>query len=331
MTVSTTGPSTSGLSGAVQTPATAGNVSGGGDPERTNPIAYVYLFPIVISALLFTVVPFLITLYYSFTNYGLQNFVEWELIGLDNYREILQGGSEFFPVLGWTFAFMILTTLINVGFGMLLALLLANPNLPERNLYRTLLIIPWALPFILLVQVFAGIFNNQGPVNQILNNIGIASVQWIPNFGDPLFARIALLFVNLWFTYPFFMTVGIAALAAIPRDLYEVAELDGAGTWVKFRDITWPFLLSAVTPLIITQAAFQFNNAGIIILFTAGLPAGEPGSQWGLTDTLASYAYDIFYSQREYGLAGAYATVIFIFIALLLVVTSLTTRSFKED
>ncbi len=331
MTVSTSGPSTSGVSGAVQTPASAGSPKGGGERQRHDPIAYVYLFPIVISALLFTVVPFAITLYYSFTNYGLLHFNVYERIGLDNYRHILEGGSEFFPVLGWTFGFMVLTTLINVGFGMMLALLLGNPNLPERNLYRTLLIIPWALPFILLVQVFTGIFNNQGPVNQILNNIGLASVQWIPNFGDPTFARIALLFVNLWFTYPFFMTVGLAALAAIPRDLYEVAELDGAGAWTKFRDITWPFLLSAVTPLIITQAAFQFNNAGVIILFTNGLPAGTPGSDWGLTDTLASYAYDIFYSQRDYGLAGAYATVIFLFIALLLVVTSLTTRSFKED
>ena len=331
MTISTTGPTTSGVSGAIEAPPIGDQPGRGGDQKRNDPIAYVYLFPIVISALLFTIVPFAITLYYSFTNYGLLHFVDYDLVGLENYRTILEGGSEFFPVLGWTFSFMVLTTIINVGFGMLLALLLSNPNLPERNLYRTLLIIPWALPFILLVQVFTGIFNNQGPVNQILNNVGIDSVQWIPNFGDPLFARIALLFVNLWFTYPFFMTVGIAALAAIPRDLYEVAELDGAGVWTKFRDITWPFLLSAVTPLIITQAAFQFNNAGVIILFTAGLPAGEPGSQWGLTDTLASYAYDIFYAERDYGLAGAYATVIFVFIALLLVVTSLTTRSFKED
>lgn len=331
MTVTTSGPSTAGVSGGVAEPVTGPPRRRGRGNRQNQPIAYVYLFPIVVSALLFTVIPFAITLYYSFTNYGLLNFVSYDRIGLQNYRDILAAGGEFYPVLGWTFAFMTLTTLINVGFGMLLALLLANPKLPERNLYRTLLILPWALPFILLVQVFTGIFNNQGPVNQILNNIGLDSVQWIPNFGDPLFARIALLFVNLWFTYPFFMTVGIAALAAIPRDLYEVAELDGAGTWTKFRDITWPFLLTAVTPLIITQAAFQFNNAGVIILFTNGLPAGAPGSAWGLTDTLASYAYDIFYDQREYGLAGAYATVIFVFIALLLVITSLTTRSFKED
>ena len=234
-------------------------------------------------------------------------------------------------MLGWTFGFMVLTTLINVGFGMILALLLNNPNMPERNLYRTLLIIPWSLPFILLVQVFTGIFNNQGPVNLILKNLGQNAVTWIPNFGDPTHARIALLFVNLWFTYPFFMTVGLAALQAIPRDLYEVADIDGAGIWTKFKDITWPFLISAIAPLIVTQAAFQFNNAGIIILFTNGLPTGEPGSTWGKTDTLASYAYRIFFKDRDYGLAAAYATVTFVFIALLLVVTSLTTRSFREE
>ena len=139
-----------------------------------------------------------------------------------------------------------------------------------------------------------------------------------------------LLFVNLWFTYPFFMTVVVAALASIPRNLYEVDDLGGANAWTKFKDITWPFLLAAVTPLLITQAAFQFNNAGVIVLFTGGLPAGAPGASWGLTDTLASYAYTLIFEEREYGLAAAYSTVIFFFIALLLVITSLTTRSFKE-
>ena len=190
MTITTTGPTTSGVGGGVETPQTLPGGTGNRERPRRNRIAYLYLFPIMVSAIVFTIVPFAITLYYSFTNYGLQHFTrtgpnKWTTIGWDNYRDILASGGEFYPVLGWTVAFMVLTTLINVGFGMFLALMLSNPNLPERNLYRTLLIIPWALPFILLIQVFTGIFNNQGPVNRIITDLGFDAVQWIPNFGDP--------------------------------------------------------------------------------------------------------------------------------------------------
>lgn len=298
--------------------------------RRTNPRAYLYILPIAVSALIFTIAPFFYTLYISFTNWGLYHFQEFAWVGLRNFRYVFESGSEFFPVLRWTVYWMVLTTILNVGFGIVLAMLLSHPGLPERNIYRTLLIIPWALPFILLVQVWTGIFNNQGPLNEILMRFGLDRITWIPQLGDPLTPRLALLAVNLWFTYPFFMTVGLAALQAIPRDLYEVADLDGAGAFARLRDITLPFLMSAVTPLLITQAAFQFNNAGIIILFTAGLPYGEPGSTWGKTDTLASYAYDIFFTDRDYGLAAAYSIVTFVMVAALTIVGSLSTRSFKE-
>lgn len=301
-----------------------------GQRSRPNRNAYWYILPIVLSAIVFTIIPFIYTFYLSFTNWGLYHFRDFNWIGLDNYRLVLTSSSEFFPVLRWTIYWMILTTFINVGFGMLLALMLNHPGLPERNVYRTLLIIPWALPFILLVQVWTGIFNNQGPINEILTSLGFERQTWLPQLGDPTLPRIALLFVNLWFTYPFFMTVGLAALQAIPRDLYEVADLDGAGAWSRFRDITLPFLMAAVMPLLITQAAFQFNNAGIILLFTDGLPSGRPGSQWGQTDTLASYAYDVIFRLRDYGLGAAYSVVTFVMIAALIIVSAVATKSFKE-
>ncbi len=299
-------------------------------PRKSTNLAYLYLLPIVISAVIFTIVPFVYTLYISFTNYSLINFVDFDWVGWRNFEEVFASGSEFFPVLRWTAFWMVGTTVFNVGFGMILALLLNHPGLSERSLYRTLLIIPWALPFILLVQVWSGMFQAQGPINQVLNDIGLDSVAWLPTGGDATPARIALLTVNLWFTFPFFMTVGLAALQAIPRDLYEVADLDGAGSWRRLRDITFPFLLIAVTPLLITQMAFQFNNAGVIILFSRGDPAGEPGSIWGKTDTLASYAYYIFFESRDFGLAAAYGIVIFLIIASLTVASSILTGSFKE-
>jgi arabinogalactan oligomer/maltooligosaccharide transport system permease protein len=296
--------------------------------ERRQNIAFAYLAPIIISVIIFTIIPFFYTLYISFTNYHLiYHFAEFNWIGWDNFERVFVTGDEFLPVLRWTVIWMVATTVLNVGGGMALAMMLNHPGLQERNLYRTLLILPWALPNILLIQVWAGIFNSQGPLNLILGWFGIERIRWLTE-DTP--ARAALLMTNLWLSYPFFMTVGLAALQAIPRDLYEVADLDGAGAWARFRDITVPFLVAAVVPLLITQLAFQFNNAGIVVLLTDGGPQASPGSAYGVTDTLASFAYKIVYDERDMGFAAAYGIVIFVFISIFIVLAATLTKSFKE-
>jgi arabinogalactan oligomer/maltooligosaccharide transport system permease protein len=298
--------------------------------NRKWPVAYWYLLPVAVSALIFTVLPFFYTLYISFTNYHrVFRSQEFDFIGLDNYRRALSSGGEFFPVLGWTFAFMFITTLINVGGGMLLALLLNHDRLRERNVYRTILIIPWALPSILTIQVWAGLFGLSGPINLVLENMGLDTVRWFLQEGS---ARSAVLITNFWLSYPFFMTVGLAALQAIPRDLYEVADLDGAGSWSKFKDITWPFLIASVTPLLLTQLAFQFNNAGVVILLTNGDPQAYPGSRHGVTDTLASFAYKLINEQGagDMGYAAAYGVFTFLIISVFIVLSSRATNAFKE-
>lgn len=295
---------------------------------RQQKAAYLYLLLVIVSALVFTIAPFIYTFYISFTNYHLVlRLNDFDLVGLANYRGLFDEGSAFFPVLRWTSIFMVLTTVLNVGGGMMLAMMLNHPRLRERNLYRTLLILPWALPSILLIQVWAGMYQITGPINLVLGKLGIDGLRWLTT-EEP--ARAAILLTNLWLSYPFFMTVGLAALQSIPRDLYEVADLDGAGSWARFRDITFPFLLSAITPLLLTQLAFQFNNAGIIVLLTAGAPQAFPGSQYGVTDTLATLAYKLVYADRDMGQAAAYGVVIFVIISIFIVTSSILTRSFEE-
>lgn len=295
--------------------------------QRTDPSAYLYLLPVLISTLVFIILPFLYTAYISFTNYSLFHFLQFDVVGFENYVQIFAGGSAFFPVLGWTVAWMIFCTILNVGVGMILAMLLNNPDLKERNVYRTLLIIPWSIPFILTSQVWAGIYNTQGPLNLILSWFGIGRINWLNEVGP---ARAALIIVNLWLSYPFFMTVCLAALQSIPAELYEATDLDGANGWQRFRAITWPFMLSAITPLIITQLAFQFGNAGVIILITNGNPIAYPGANFGGTDTLATYAYKLIFALRLYGLNAAYSIIIFFILAALTIFNSIVTKSFEE-
>lgn len=300
-------------------------------PQRSQRAAYLYLLPVIVAAILFTIVPFIYTVYISFTNYNrLRNFENFETIGFRNYQRVFEAGSEFFPVLGWTVGWMVLTTVFNVGFGGFLAILLNHQRLVERKVYRTILVIPWALPFILLVQVWSGIFNSEGPLNRILSGIGLAGPVWLGNNADVTAARAALLITNLWFSYPFFMTVCLAALQSISRELYEAADLDGAGAWARFRDITIPFMRTAVTPLLITQAAYQFNNAAVIVLLTKGNPIANPGDAHGTTDTLASFAYQLLFRDGRYGVAAAYSIIIFFVIASLTITNAVVTKSFKE-
>jgi arabinogalactan oligomer/maltooligosaccharide transport system permease protein len=287
----------------------------------------LWLAPVIISTILITILPFLYTVYISFTNYSLFHFQEFDWVGLANYAEIFRIGGAFFQVLGWTVTWMFFSTFFNISVGMILAMMLNHPRLRERTLYRVLLIIPWALPFILTVQVWAGIFNTQGPLNQLLGYVGIGRIQWLSQ-ANP--ARAALIMTNLWLSYPFFMTICLAALSAIPRDLYEVADLDGAGGLARFRYITFPFMISAIMPLLIMQLAFQFTNAGVIILLTNGLPLAYPGAQHGATDTLATFAYKLIYSLRQYGLASAYSILIFLVVASITIVNSRLTGAFKE-
>jgi arabinogalactan oligomer/maltooligosaccharide transport system permease protein len=294
---------------------------------RSVPIALLYLLPVIVSAIIFYIIPFFYTLYISVTNFSLFHFKHFDYVGLDNYRRVFSRGSEFVPVLQWTAIWMFLTSVVNVGGGITLELLLNHPGLKERNVYRTLLILPWALPSVLLIQVWAGIYNTQGPLNLLLGRVGIDRIEWL---RDVTPARAALLFTNLWLTYPFFMIVGLAALQSIPRDLYEVADIDGAGSWSRLKDITLPFLSKAIVPLFITQLAFQFNNAAIVFLLTGGNPVASPGAKYGSTDTLSTYAYKLIFQQRLYGVSAAYSVVIFVFIAVFIVASSLATRSFKE-
>lgn len=289
---------------------------------------YLYLLPMLVGTVIFTIIPAAYNIYISFTNYSLFHYKEFEVIGLGNYREIFTTGSAFLPVITWTTIWALVCTFLNITVGLILALLLNNPYLKERNIYRTLLIIPWALPFIITVQMWAGLLNIDGAFNQLLHLFGIRSIRWLTT---PFWARVSVIAVNLWLSYPFFMTVSLAALQSIPQEVYEASELDGATGWTRFRYITFPLLQIAITPLAITQISFQFNNFGVIYLLTSGNPLAYPGSDYGVTDILVTYTYKLMRNAQRYGLTAAYGVVIFFIIATFTYINSRVSNAFREE
>jgi ABC-type sugar transport system permease subunit len=155
-----------------------------------------------------------------------------------------------------------------------------------------------------------------------------------PWFTDQWWAKIAILLVNLWLSYPYFMLICSGALQSIPEDYYSAAQVDGANTWQQFRNITLPLLLVAVGPLLIASFVFNFNNFNLIYIFNAGGPpmAGTP-TPAGHTDILISYVYNLAFTANrgvDYGFAAAITIIIFFIVGTITLFQFRYTRMWEE-
>lgn len=265
---------------------------------------------------------------------SIARYNDFSLVGLQNFRTILGRASRsLVPVFTWNISFATVTVLLNIAFGVFLAVLLNNPDLHLRNVYRTLLIVPWALPAVITIQVWRGLLNyNFGAINRLLALFGIPAVDWL---GDPVAAKAAILLVNLWLSFPFMMVATLGALSAIPRELYEASRIDGATAWQGFWSITAPLLRSALVPIGLTSFALSFNNFNVIFLLTDGGPATAGGTSTARsTDILISWAYnEAFRSQGgfAYGLGSAISILIFVITLAVSLVNFRVTGALREE
>jgi maltose/maltodextrin transport system permease protein len=224
------------------------------------------------------------------------------------------------------------SVMLSLMLGLGLAILLSWEGIQGRSLYRTLLIVPYALPAFISILVFRGFFNpGFGEINLILEKLFQIKPDW---FLDPGLARGMVLWVNIWLSYPFMMILCLGYLQTIPSDLYEAAVLDGASPWDCLWQITLPWILPPLIPLLVTSFAFAFNNVVLILLLTEGGPNQvNAATSVGETDILASYTYRLAFGQAEaeYGLAAAIATIIFgIMLGLTGIQNRLTSASLKR-
>ncbi|MEN3012529.1 MAG: ABC transporter permease subunit [Dictyoglomus thermophilum] len=257
-------------------------------------------------------------------------------VGLENFERIFKDeriSKPFLNIFIWTVEWSLFTVLLSFSIGLIFALALNNRRLKGRNVYRTLLIIPWAIPYFISVLTWKnGIFNETyGILNKIiLPMIGLNPIKW---FNDPFWAKVICIIVNTWLTFPYMMTISLGALQSIPDELYEVAAIDGAGRFARFRYITLPMLLTIIAPLLISSFAYTFNNFTLIYLLTAGGPpmvsATTPA---GHTDILISYVYKLAFEGRgqEFGFASAISILIFFLVAGISLINFKISGSFEE-
>lgn len=250
-------------------------------------------------------------------------------VGLDNFIRVLTDPGISGPFLGillWNLTFAAVSVLITFAGGLFMAVVLNHPRLRGQRLYRSLLILPYAMPAFAMLLVWQSMFNRDfGLVN---NTLGL-DVNWL---GDPWLAKFAILLVQLWMGYPYMFLVATGALQAIPGDLTEAANVDGAKPWYAFRTVTFPLLLVALSPLLITSFAFNFNNFNAIYLLTQGGPFSPDSPGAGSTDILITYTYRLAFggSGAQFGFAAAISVVIFAIVAIISIIGFRQTRALEE-
>ncbi|OYD06490.1 sugar ABC transporter permease [Paludifilum halophilum] len=285
--------------------------------------------------LVFTVIfPILFMVALAFTNYDLYHspparLVDW--VGFSNFINMFQSElwrNSFVSVFSWTIVWTLVSTTVQFALGLFLAVLINQKRVRFKKFFRTVLILPWAVPSFVSILVFSGLFDGHfGPINQMLGMLGLSGIPWMT---EPLWTRIALLLIQFWLGFPFSMALCTGVLQSISSDLYQAAEVDGATAWQKFRNITLPLVLYATAPVLITQYAFNFNNINVIYLFNQGKPA-VPGQSAGGTDILISWVYKLTFEVHKFNYAAAVTIIMSLFVMGVSLYQFRKTRAFKEE
>jgi multiple sugar transport system permease protein/N,N'-diacetylchitobiose transport system permease protein len=230
----------------------------------------------------------------------------YPFVGLENYVRVFQD-SGFYRVLGHTMYFTLLSTFLELSLGVAVALLL-NAPLRMRWFWRSIVVLPWALPTIVNGAMWRWIYNGQyGALNGLLDTLGISDTptQWL---GEPFLALNMVILADVWKNTSIVVFFILAGLQTIPSDLYEAARVDGAGAWRAFWRITIPLLTPAIAVVLILRTIEAFKVFDIIYVMTGGGPASG-------TQTIAFYTYLQAFSNQlfGYGAALAYLIVLAVF------------------
>jgi arabinogalactan oligomer/maltooligosaccharide transport system permease protein len=276
---------------------------------RQKVFIYALVAPSFIILLGVVVYPFVYNIVLSFSNMNLRHIKDWQLVGLRQYIKVFFESSQpsFYLILLKTIVWTLVNVFFHVVIGVFLALLL-NQQIKGRSIFRTLLVLPWAVPQVIVALTWRGMFNYEyGSINLLLAQLGLPAVEWLK---DPTWAFIACIITNVWLGFPFMMVIALGALQSIPTDLYEAADIDGANWYHRLRNITIPLIRPVMVPAITLGTIWTFNNLNIVWLVTN---AGEPSDQ---THILVSFVYKSAFNLYRYGYAAALSLVIF---AILLV------------
>lgn len=300
------------------------------------------LGPAVVGLTILIVYPLLWELNLSFTNMSLRRFGDkadytWVACQAEpnqvnfwltdclikNYADVFRlpvlKQVNFLPVFLRTILWTFVNIFFHIACGLGLALLLNRP-MRGRGLYRTLIIMPWAIPQVIAVLAWRGEFNYEfGFVNVILTRLGLTPIQWLT---EPVWNFVAMCIVNIWLGIPFMMVILLGGLQSISGEYYEAAEIDGASGFQQFKNITLPLLQPVMTPVIILGTIWTFNNFNVPFFINQ--------NELETSDILVTALFRAAFQYNRYGFAAAFAFVIFIILLVYSIFYIRATGALKE-
>ena len=290
-----------------------------------------YVLPTFVVITLINLYPIFYTFNLAFTNKTTFNDVDnsYHYIGFKNFQYVIQQtGGDFLRVLLITSAYVVACVALYAALGLLTAMAVNHARVRGKGFWGNALILPWTVPTFVTALIWKFLYNyNFGPINQMLRLIthnDNAGILWLDR---PLPAFIAVVVVNIWMSFPFFMVVSLGALQSIPRELLEASEVDGATTWQRFRRVMLPLLRPALLPATILSAITTFQMFNTVYLITQGGPftSGNINTP-GATEVLMVYMFDRVENGGSffvnYGHVAAIAVLVFV-VLLVLTISSL--------
>lgn len=273
--------------------------------RRENMEGWLFVVPIVIGIVLFQLVPVVISMGASFTNWD--GIAAPTFTGLDNYLQLFGGDPIFAEVLGNTLVFTVVSVPLTVALALVLALL-ANVNVRGTAFFRTAFFSPYVMNIVAIGFVWYYIYSpTNGILNSILRLFGIEGPEWL---SDSFWVLPAIIVVSVWQGVGYPMVILLAGLQAIPEDLYEAARLDGARGWTRLWRITIPLLSPQIFFVFLSQFIASFQVFGLIYVMTKGGPGFS-------SSVYIYYLWESAFSQGRFGYASAMAWIVVVLIGVI--------------
>lgn len=304
-----------------------------------NGFPYLVTMPALLVLIFIVLVPIATTILLSFANMDPQHQSKFTWIGLENYLTIFQGkgivGKAFWNILSWTILWTLVATTLVILVGFTLSLLANNPRIKGKAFFRTIYLLPWAVPAFVTIMFFSLMMAPGGVISDLVNQAAVflGGAGDIRIKSDTNATRIALIAVKIWLGSAYIFLLSTGVLQAIPDDLYEAAQIDGASAWQRVTKITLPLVLFQTAPLLVNQYTFNFNDFGIITMFNNGGPfdTTKYGNLAGSSDLLISYIYKLTMSSKYQSLAAAVTMLISLALMFFAFMGFRNSKAFKEE
>lgn len=297
-------------------------------------LPYLVSMPALVIIIFIVFIPIVTTILLSITGMDPEHQAKFSWDIISNYKMIALGegmaGSIFWKILGWTIIWTLGATTLAIFIGFALALLLNNERIKGKTFFRSVYLLPWAVPAFITILFFSILSSPNGVLTEMLRGVFGEGLQ-IKN--DPFVSKVILICIQGWLGSSYIFLLATGVLQSINKDLYEAADIDGASAFNKLIKITIPLVLFQTAPLLVGQYTFNFNNFSNIYLFNSGGPFNPVvyGNLAGETDILISYIYKLTIENQYQALGAAITVIISIALMVIAYIGYRNTDAFRKE